>query len=437
MMHEPTDVAPPATDLRSAYQNCEAGPLPADHPWYVDFGPARGGSMVAQLARRLELKPPGEVGARATWLQGVVVGPRGSGKSSDLRRLKAAVRGRYEVVLLDLNNEVNPAEFELAELVLAIAMGVERHMREFVHKPLPDALLARLVDWFSRVTREDLRTRVVEVGTNWGLLKSVLGMLKVQSEARTTVVRELKRYPGELVVECNLLLAAAQDLLEPGRELLVVVDNLDRYEPEVVNRSLCDGRDLLGALDSNLLLTPPVSLALRPVGESLDSLYEPVVVLPTPALRGPKDPPETVKDPGRALFTDALQRRIDLPAVFAEPERAVPHLLALTGGSLRDLWEHLREAIVVAAGPKVTVEDLDTALRRRISLLRDQVDTSGMVEMLVEVHRAGRLQPNQAALEAVFRRWLLKYNSSDWYALHPYVLAMPRVQELLAAKASP
>ena len=437
MHHEPDEAPPRAKDLRTAYRNCVAGPLRADHPWYVDFGPARGGSPVGRMERALEFKVPGVPGQPDTWSQGLLIGSRGSGKSTELQRLAAQVRHRYEVVLLEANTAMNLNQFEPAELVLSIAVGVEQHMRVHEQKPLPAKHLEQLVDWFSKVTRFDLRSRVQEATVegklegDWHVLGSVQAMMRVQSELRQEVVSELQRYPRELVAQANTLLAAAAKQLGQDRELLVIVDNLDRYAPDVVHRSLCDGRDLLRDLDTNLLLTPPVSLAVNPIGEPLDQLYDPLIVMHTPTLRAPDDPPETVKDPGLDLFLKALDKRLDRAAIFDQPADTVPHLLQLTGGSLRDLWEHLKQATLVATGSRITRADLDEALRLRRSMMRDQIDVSGMAPLLVHIEKTGQLTDDPNAMVALYRRWVLKYNGTEWYALHPYVRGLPRIQSLL------
>lgn len=435
----------PATDLRQAYRNCSPRPLRSDHPWYTDLGPARGGDLKPRIIQRFEFKEVGVAGERDTWMRLLLLGLRGSGKTTEIHRLAADLRHRYVVLYLEANTELNREDFDLSELILAIAVGVERHMREHEHRPLAKEALEALQKWFAKVTHESIDERVAQVEVQSKLtaegapgpakfFTSVLGMLKRTSTEREKVVEQIRKYPAELVAYANDLLRAAQDALG-DRELLIVVDNLDRYNPETIDRCLSAGAEHLQSLDVNLIVTPPVSLLLDPRSEPLNNLYQTEFMF-TPALRRPEDPPETVAEPGRGLLRETLGKRMKLDAVFEDPEAVLDQVLQQTGGSLRDLMEHLREAFVIAKGPKLTTADIDAALRQRVGLIRDQVRISGKAELLAEIERTCALPEGTEALQLLYRRWIFKYNGTEWYALHPYVRSLPEVQRVLASEPS-
>lgn len=214
-----------------------------------------------------------------------------------------------------------------------------------------------------------------------------------------------------------------------------MVDNLDRYNPETLDRCLSAGAEYLQSLDVNLIFTPPVGLLLDPRSEPLNNLYQTEFMF-TPALRRPEDPPDTVADPGRALVREALGKRMKLDAVFEQPDAVIDRVLQCTGGSLRDLMEHLREAFLVAKGPKLSVANIDAALRKRSGITRDQVQISGKAELLAEVERTHSLPGGTEALQLLYRRWIFKYNDTEWYALHPYVRSLPEVQRFLGSEKS-
>lgn len=274
---------PPATTLLEAYRACSLEPLPPVHAWYVDLGPAREGNLGATMERRFREKPNPAVDSTVleVWPKLLLLGMRGSGKSTELNALAAVLRDHFEVVKIEVDAELNAEEFDVTELLLAIAVGVERHLREVVQQPLPPRLLADIQTWFATVTKESVRERIAaaELGLQASVPEaprfffSVLATLKSSATERERMVAQLRRFPGELVTLCNSLLGGASTALGAERELLVILDNLDRYRPEVVDRVLGGGADRLVALRVCMLLTPPVDLLIRPLGQPLTHIY--------------------------------------------------------------------------------------------------------------------------------------------------------------------
>ena len=436
----------PATTLRQAYQSCHPRPLRPDHPWYVDLSSAREGDHKSALTRRFEYKDPGVAGQPETWNQVLFVGLRGSGKTTELNGLRADLRHRFEVVYLEATDVLNTQEFDLSELMLALALGVERHCREFLGRPLPEAPLLAVQEWFARITREDVEERVTELRLNGGgdleraprpvrFLLSLQAMLKSTSTERERVVQQVRRFPAELVQLLNALLDAAGATVraaDPSRELLILFDALDRYAPRVVDDVLGSGVEHLRDLHCNLLLTPPIALVANPRSEPLDSLYQ-TELMHTPRLREPDDVEGAVKDPGLRVLRRLLALRVDLGAVFEDPDAVSRRLIQLSGGSPRDLMDLTRESILQAGGDRLRLDDGEAALRRRLSLLRTQVNLSGHLQRLVQVQRSGQLGEGAEFLDLLARRWVLKYNGRGWYALHPCVSAVPEVQAAVAA----
>ena len=151
----------------------------------------------------------------------------------------------------------------------------------------------------------------------------------------------LKKYPGALLASVNELLLAADRQLG-DRALLVVIDNLDRYDPAVIDQLLVAGADRIHELRCNLVLTPPISLWLRPKSAQLDAIYS-CHLLFTVRLRKRDQRYDEFDGPGRDLLEKALSRRIDLNAVI--PDHAARNrLIAASGGAVRELLELVSQA---------------------------------------------------------------------------------------------
>lgn len=152
----------PATTLETAYRNADpSAPLPGDHPWYVDLAEARE-AIRPGLARSLRLNLSADQSGERNWERVIFVSQRGTGKTTELKRLATELRSSFEVIEVEANAELNSELFDITELLFVIALRVERHMRDVLGTPLDRRLRADLQRWFVDATHADLRTLGVD-----------------------------------------------------------------------------------------------------------------------------------------------------------------------------------------------------------------------------------------------------------------------------------
>jgi len=310
---------------------------------------------------------------------------------------------------------------------------------------LDPAPLEALQRWFSEITEEQLEERVRSTEASAGqktavpavvaFFTSIQWMLKSSTIHRERIVTRIRHQVGDLVGHVNNVLASAHKKIrrdDGARELLLLVDNLDRYEPEVIDKALAQGQPFIQGLNCNLILTPPISVMIQPHTEPLNALY-PSELTHTPAVRRPTDPPDALRDPGLDLLTQVLDRRFVRDAVLSPADEVTRKLIRLSGGSLRDLIDLVRESIIQTQSETITPDAVDQAVKKRHVLLKDQVDVSGQIPLLVEVARQHKLGEDAGYLRLIFQRWVLRYNGSDWYDVHPVIRRLSAVSDAIVA----
>lgn len=425
---------PPATSLRDVTRNCdEDAPLASGDPRWQDLSPARGDDATIALRKELEWRKPEQ------FVHAAFVSHRGAGKSTEILRMTEQLAPRYETVYLEATVEMDPFSIDAEDLLVNLAMAVEARMRA-LGKPLPDERLQAILKWFDGIVRTtswannfnveaaagvEGKLDVPFVGSLFGSLK---GLFRRESEYRTEVKQVLKKYPGTLLQSVNELLGAASHLLG-DRGLLVVLDNLDRYDPEVIDRLLVAGADRIRELRCNLILTPPISLLLRPRSAQLDTLYS-CHHLYAVRLRGPDQRYDELDGPGGDLLRAALARRIDLAAII--PDRvAQDRLISASGGAIRELLDLVSQSALLARGETIEEADVERALSRRRQRIRDLVNASGWIDTLARLSRDKQIFEDEKCLAVLFHRLAFKYNGDGWYDVHPLVSELPEFQRAL------
>jgi len=423
-----------AQSLRDITRSCGVdAPLTSDDPRWQDFSPARGDQAIEALQRELEWLQEG------SFVHAAFVSHRGAGKSTEILRLTDRLQDRYCPVYLEATVEMDPFQIEAEDLLLNLVMAVEAKMRE-LGKPVDPDLLERVAQWFQEVviTTEWARDYSAEAAAGadakapipflGSLFAHAKALFKQESKYRTEVKQILKKYPGTLLRSVNEVLDAANRALG-ARALLVVIDNLDRYSPAVIDRLMVDGADRIRQLRCNLILTPPISLLLQPQSEQLDTLYR-CHVLYAVRLRRQDQRYDEFDGPGRDLMEQALGLRIDLDRMIPGRE-ARDLLIAASGGAIRELLDLVSQAAFLARGETITEEDAERAAARRRQRLRDLINANGWMATLRRLARENQIFPDEKCLAVLFHRLAFKYNGEGWYDVHPLVAELPEFRDEL------
>jgi hypothetical protein len=424
------DDATPALDFEQ--------PLESGDPRYVDLSALRGSSSRQRLRKQLLRKRGG------TWLKIAYLSHRGAGKSTELLHLAHELSERYVPLYLEANVELDSVEIELEDLLLVLCRAVEERVRALGH-PIAPALLQKVTDQFADIVRETTagRSYAAELKTGVGASSPMSGFLsltghltalmKKETTEREQVRQKLRQYPGALMEATNQLLRAARQALKTGldRDLLIIVDNLDRYDPQRMDRLLVQQGDRFRELCCDLVVTPPISLLYRPLrGGRLEDAFR-CEVMCSSRLRDPDQPYSTVSAEARRLLLDALGRRIDVDRLVPD-EAAQSRLLVASGGSIRELLELAYNASLYA-DEELDLDSINDAVAARRSQLRDLINANGWAPTLATVARTRQVDDDDAFMDVLYYRLAFKYNRSYWYDIHPLVAEVPEVRAAIAA----
>lgn len=433
------DLTPaPATTLPGATRALDADqPLQSGDPRYRDLTEARGADSLARIERRFRNKQGGKP------IHLVFASHRGAGKTTELHRLRAKLSDRYFSLYFEANVEMDAARLEMDDLLLVLARQVAIEMSR-IGLPLDAALLEQVSGWFAEVLRSShvVQTYQAEVeagvsaGTEvsllGGLLARITALYKVESEYRDEVKTVLRKYPGALLDNVNNLLRAAHQRLksERNRELLVIIDNLDRYDPKVIDHLLVRQGDRFESVACNLILTPPIILLYRPESGALTDFFE-HELLPAVRLRDRDDAYDALTGRGADLLLEALARRVDLERLIPD-DAARRRLVVASGGSIRELIAVTADAVLDANGDTVTLGDVNKAVNRAKGHKRTLLNAKGWATVLARIARDKQINDDAECMEVLHQRLAFQYNGDTWHDVHPLIAELPEFERAKA-----
>ncbi len=382
----------------------------------------------------------------------LLVGHRGSGKSSELLKLVRNIGEDFSTVWFDANLNLNIFTANQVELLFLIGVAVYRVAeQEDLHPKKQN--LDLLIDCLQTLVREQtqqtdfvldagrLMTNVICFG-----LPAIIGATAGPAAgagvaALTALARELaqeafslglrKEEVAHLEVEpriwdiaraVNLIIADVEQ--KAGKPVLMVVDGLDRLEPDPA-RDIFVNSQVLSLPNCRVIYVTPIALYYSPDFAQTRQQFA-MAEFPNVKLHE-RNTPGTLYKAGMKTMREVARRR--LRALGYEPEMVITRnslnlLAVMSGGVMREMVSLMREAIVqaeVAGETRITLR----AARAAVYKLRRQY-AAGLrwenYQQLKAFWDTGTLPQGEIGNTFLRNNYILiQANDTVWPEVHPNV----------------
>lgn len=360
-------------------------------------------------------------------------GHRGCGKSTLLAELSRTLGDRYFVVFFSISETIEMSDVNHINILFAISVNL---MLEAEHQQIkiPEATQDSLNQWFAKRTRTEITTPVsAEMAIGFELLKIISGKLKTESVVRDEIKQEFEQKVSELVAKLNEIAATVQ--AASGKDVLVIIDDLDKLDLAVVRTVFSDHIKTLFLPGFSIIYTIPVS-ALR--DNSLHATLttetdDQIVAMPVSKLIAREDRHQAnsvYQQDAVETLCQVLHHR--LPPEILEPEIATQMVLQ-SGGVLRELVRICNRCCRICLREirrqpertdfKIDADVLTEALK---DLRLDFETTLGKADYAILQTTYDNLEPEdpkaEPFLDLLHGLQVLEYrNDGVWYDLHPIV----------------
>ena len=383
-------------------------------------------------------------------------GFRGSGKTTELRRLKRDLEDQgqdYFVVYSDALDYVNPAEpIDITDLMIALAGAFSDALEPMLHTDIAhESFWTRLTNFLTgtelRIKEAGLKVEGATPGKDvLGGLKAGVDVkveLKTGSSFRQRVQLLLENRLGELKNQVDRFFEDGIKLIraQTGEHTKVVFlfDQLEqirgtRQTEQDVIRSV----ERVFAVHFDMLKIPYVHMVytVPPWLKFVLPAMVQITLLPTVHLWN-NDAGRSRCEPAWRVFRSLAKRRLGdegLRRLFGGDEpaqhRAIDRVIDVCGGHFRDLLRLLRDVVVRATaldGLPVPADLLDAAINaaRRDFLPISQEDAKWLDE--IARVRATALPNTEAGPVNRLTRYLDSHfvlyfvNADEWYDIHPLI----------------
>jgi hypothetical protein len=417
-----------------------------------DLNKVRGTGASKQLQRELTLRHGENQKFRC-----LVYGNQGCGKSTEINKILDEERAHFCAIRLSVAQELNPASFQVFDILLLILFRVVEEVRTLQNREwlpslkVPKSLWLEVVEYLNWVgsgkqtVKKEFQAKAVV-----GSLNAARGEIQYAAGRSNDVVEYRLSRLSFLADRVNALLDAANAYLADkhgNREWIVVVEDLDKQSvsAKAIREILIDHAQLLGALRIHLVVNVPAWMVWSPDATRLPFSPNHFQIPDVPIYESSHGP----CDKGRKALWSVLQARVNVESLFAKGQ--VERCIVASGGNIRDLFALAIKASTLASirdRKKIETSDVDLAiaeLRSRYeTALGDNPFEGNPIPHVEKMNRLIAVFNQQAELSSRHDRNLnvllkagavLRFNGDNGedgrYGVHPLVVDLLRKYKLL------
>jgi energy-coupling factor transporter ATP-binding protein EcfA2 len=435
-----------ANTLKSAFNACTVEPLEGSdiEKYYVDLSAVRKTSAVDGVSTILDFQEA------ANFSTILFTGHRGSGKSTELKRIQKRWEESYHVIYLEVNEETDINDANYTDLYLIVIKQVEFTLRKLGLK-FDQKLLNSFENWFKEITKENEES--VEKSVNVDaeasleggapfiakLMVKLLAQIKGSDKQKTTIRQILEKDISRLKADINLLLSDADGKLRKKypdyKGLLIIFDNLDRVPPTVADHLFFDYAAQLQELHCTIIYTVPISVLCSPKNPLALFNGNPHIVPMVNIYQFERNVRDlNYNQIGLDAIASLIEKRVDVDAVFNSRQELL-ELAKASGGHVRQLMQMMQSACLTASTkrhPKILAEDVIYAIRQQ-QFSFERFIPEEHYPVLAQVYLNKDVSKDDIGQLMLFNTSVLEYNGDNrWNYPNPVVRQNELFQKALA-----
>ncbi len=374
----------------------------------------------------------------------IFTGHRGCGKSTLLAQLAMQMREQNLFVAgFSIANMVEMSDVNHINILYSIGIQL-MDKAESLNVPIEESVKNSLIQWFTQTKSKTYTEQLKkELSVGASLLNFLTGKLQKESSFREEIKETYERRVTDLSSHLDAIAGEIQTAT--GKEVLVIIDDLDKLELPVVKTIFYDHIRALFSPNFRIVFTVPIAVVREPwLIATLESERRTVVMLSVtkffPKVLAHQPDAEPIQK-NVEILEAMLDKRIRDELIEPDVKRQI---VMLSGGVLREqvrlAQECCRECMLeLRINPERTDLKIDAAiLKEAAKNLRNQfARTLGtqLYDLLKETYESFTPPDIKSAdfLELLHGLYVLEYENDElWYDLHPLVKDLLRQRGLIA-----
>ena len=431
--------------LKSLYQALSDRPLLSDDPYYIPYmqEDLNGLDPVAQIQTAIEY-------SSSESLQ-MVSGQRGTGKSTELSRLKSNLEDSgYVVFHIDMLNYIHTAEpVDISDFLLASTLALaEAAERDYQLTQVQENYFERLKNFLgSEIELEDISikadTRIFSADIKTRLKRDDSFRRKLQKHSQghiSRLVADTEQFITELVT------ALREKTQDPDKQVTLIIDSFEQIRGTIHNANdvhnsivrlfSTHGKNLRFPMIHMVITVPPY---LNSAAPGVATILGATAPINWPSIHVRKKTGENDETGINILIRIISKRTKHIDRIFKKEDL---HRIAInSGGDLRHMFAIVKDALVINGAnldrmempipPDVITQAEDKLRRSMMPITDDDVMKLSYVQQSKQAELADIEELPELARLFDFNLIINYRNGDDWYDIHPLVADYVKQRKIL------
>lgn len=374
------------------------------------------------------------------------MGHKGSGKSTEIVHISEKLKDQYEIINFPISQEVELNGIHYIDVIFTIMSQVIDYLSNNLDIKVSDRLLNDLVSyWKDEISFQKVITDTAEAEAGGEAKLSVLkaisihgkSIFKTGMETKKTIRSSVDHKIGYLISMINSAIAEINQQLhrKSNKELLVIIEDLDKLDTEDAKRIFVQGRKTLISLQLKMIFAFPIYMVYTADFSMIQDDFDNCVYY---SMIKVTNSDRSRNEEGIQILKEIVYKRMSESLI---EEEALDYMILKSGGAIRDLFYMLRESAFYQLSQenikqKISLTDAEIVAKSLKSMYERYIASKEQFERLVEIYHDPFPENTDQILSELLRTLsVIEYNGERWCGVHPVLIDFLREKGKLLPEA--
>lgn len=362
----------------------------------------------------------------------LLMGHKGSGKSTEMVKISEELKDQYEIINFSIAQEVELIGIQYIDVIFAVMSQIIEYLSTSQAVKVKPEILDKMTQyWKNEISIEFTKNEFAEAEAGGevglGFLKKISvygkGIFKTGTETKKTIRKSIEPKISYLISLMNETLEDMNDQLKEKqqKELLIVVEDLDKLDIADARHLFVEHRKTLLALHLKMIFSFPIYMAYTAefgmINDDFDKdvLYSMIKV---------NNSDRSENEEGIAVLKEIVYKRMKEKLVA---EDALKYMILKSGGAIRDLFSMLTNCAILELSKtepqQISMEDATVAAMRLKSTYERFITSPKQFERLIEIYNDPHPENTDEVLSELLKTLaVIEYNGERWCGVHPVLV---------------